>query len=541
MATHSSILAWRISWTEEPGGLQSTGLPRVGHDWSDLACTHTSLKYFIRNTGNRYPFSPPRISHRVLTPFQKQDGKERSGMSVKWQRWGRTQRRGRTWMEEESQGQVSVKDKLRVKAQGTLGNRVEAWLGGPRGGMGWESLRGPHSATHKAEPGILRLLFSCSVASDSLWPHGLQNARLPCPSPSSGAWSSSNLGAEVLTKRRRGTSPLQQDWGCCPAPPHRPWQPQAWGGSASLPLPGGALSTLPRLTGWEAGWRPQPYHQVTSGSAQLCPPTLASSWLLGFELGPEPILLVWASNPLHKLCQLPSSKVSPPNAPQASWLGGDLTWTDHFGAAVYLTLSSSCCWKTPSGGCPFHPRRCEEMSFSSSTFKLARCHPSPRPHHSDHDGCLLHKGDPYLLPVTHVLMPPSATAHCCCCLVTKSCLTLCNTTDWSMPGPSVISACFTGRPFFALPLPPRLWSLALDSSHFWHLKEDLSSGGGLVSSCERTRHVPSSGKDLPEHPTPSHILSQAPQTPCLALVLTGRQAPQGQVWSMFSALAQSLT
>ena len=32
MATHSSILAWRIPWTEEPGGLQLTGLHRVGHD-----------------------------------------------------------------------------------------------------------------------------------------------------------------------------------------------------------------------------------------------------------------------------------------------------------------------------------------------------------------------------------------------------------------------------------------------------------------------------------------------------------------------------
>ena len=31
MATNSSILAWRIPWTEEPGGLQSAGLPRVGH------------------------------------------------------------------------------------------------------------------------------------------------------------------------------------------------------------------------------------------------------------------------------------------------------------------------------------------------------------------------------------------------------------------------------------------------------------------------------------------------------------------------------
>ena len=32
MATHSNILAWRIPWTEEPGGLQSVGLPRIGHD-----------------------------------------------------------------------------------------------------------------------------------------------------------------------------------------------------------------------------------------------------------------------------------------------------------------------------------------------------------------------------------------------------------------------------------------------------------------------------------------------------------------------------
>ena len=32
MATHSSILAWRMPWTEEPGGLQSMGSQRVGHD-----------------------------------------------------------------------------------------------------------------------------------------------------------------------------------------------------------------------------------------------------------------------------------------------------------------------------------------------------------------------------------------------------------------------------------------------------------------------------------------------------------------------------
>ena len=32
MATHSNILAWRIPWTEEPGGLQSIGLHRIGHN-----------------------------------------------------------------------------------------------------------------------------------------------------------------------------------------------------------------------------------------------------------------------------------------------------------------------------------------------------------------------------------------------------------------------------------------------------------------------------------------------------------------------------
>ena len=37
MVTHSSILAWRIPWTEEPGGLPSMGWQRVGHDGSDLA------------------------------------------------------------------------------------------------------------------------------------------------------------------------------------------------------------------------------------------------------------------------------------------------------------------------------------------------------------------------------------------------------------------------------------------------------------------------------------------------------------------------
>ena len=57
MATRSSILAWKISWTEEPGGLQSMGSQRVGHDWA----TNTWL------THNPMDYSPPGSSvHGIL-------------------------------------------------------------------------------------------------------------------------------------------------------------------------------------------------------------------------------------------------------------------------------------------------------------------------------------------------------------------------------------------------------------------------------------------------------------------------------------------
>ena len=43
MAPHSSTLAWKIPWAGEPGGLQSMGSQRVGHDWSDWARTHARI------------------------------------------------------------------------------------------------------------------------------------------------------------------------------------------------------------------------------------------------------------------------------------------------------------------------------------------------------------------------------------------------------------------------------------------------------------------------------------------------------------------
>ena len=53
MATLSSILAWTIPWTEEPGGLQSKGSQRVGHDWTT---EHVSNENLLYGTGNSTQF-----------------------------------------------------------------------------------------------------------------------------------------------------------------------------------------------------------------------------------------------------------------------------------------------------------------------------------------------------------------------------------------------------------------------------------------------------------------------------------------------------
>ena len=58
IATHSRILAWRIPWTDKPGGLQSMGSQRVRHDW-DTKHTHIYIKfdkfYFFRRSVDMGP------------------------------------------------------------------------------------------------------------------------------------------------------------------------------------------------------------------------------------------------------------------------------------------------------------------------------------------------------------------------------------------------------------------------------------------------------------------------------------------------------
>ena len=74
MATHFSILAWRIPWTEEPGRLQSMGLWRVGHDWSDSACTHTVfLHIFFFSIWKGCCFCSWRITENIKIIFEEID------------------------------------------------------------------------------------------------------------------------------------------------------------------------------------------------------------------------------------------------------------------------------------------------------------------------------------------------------------------------------------------------------------------------------------------------------------------------------------
>ena len=49
MATHSSTLAWKIPWMEEPGRLQSMGSHRVRHNWSDLAAAAEIISSIYSN------------------------------------------------------------------------------------------------------------------------------------------------------------------------------------------------------------------------------------------------------------------------------------------------------------------------------------------------------------------------------------------------------------------------------------------------------------------------------------------------------------
>ena len=75
MATHSNILTWKIPWTEEPGGLQSKGLPRVGHGWLTKQANKTTETYCLTfwklevwNQGVNRPCPPKTLRKDLFQP-----------------------------------------------------------------------------------------------------------------------------------------------------------------------------------------------------------------------------------------------------------------------------------------------------------------------------------------------------------------------------------------------------------------------------------------------------------------------------------------
>ena len=69
MATHSSVLAWRIPGTGEPGGLPSTGSQRVRHDLSDLAAAAAAALMTTELTGSYSSLLLPSILREYPTTY----------------------------------------------------------------------------------------------------------------------------------------------------------------------------------------------------------------------------------------------------------------------------------------------------------------------------------------------------------------------------------------------------------------------------------------------------------------------------------------
>ena len=130
MATHSSVLAWRIPGTAEPGGLPSLGSHRVRHDWSDLAAAAAALgsldpKVQIASSGTCIFFS----MSLLICP--------------------------QCWLHSQADPPWGRKMLICISWLMCMFSSVQ---------------------------------FSHSVVSDSLQPHELQHTRPPCPSPTPGAY-----------------------------------------------------------------------------------------------------------------------------------------------------------------------------------------------------------------------------------------------------------------------------------------------------------------------------------------------------------------
>ena len=185
MATHCSILAWSIPWTEEPGGLQYIALQRVGHDWSILPHTHKIIVLFFFF----FFFPPLRLSSR----FQALE------CLFGWQQ--------PQWvfchlslvllvMFFKFQVQLCYSTSYLPSPEPSSSEFCQLQV---LQGFSVKSFCISHMHKNRATEARNKswehvkssVYFSCSVMSKSLQPQGLQHSRPPCPSPTPGVYSNS--------------------------------------------------------------------------------------------------------------------------------------------------------------------------------------------------------------------------------------------------------------------------------------------------------------------------------------------------------------
>ena len=143
MATHSSILAWKIPRMEEPGTLQSMGSLRVGHDWV------TSVSIF---TFHFHALEKEMATHSSVLAWRIPGTGEPGGLPSMG-----SHRVGHAWSDLAAAAAAAAAMSPRrgvSRLNSHLQCNLAMWLG---------------------------LVLNHSVVSDSLWPHGLQPVRLLCP------------------------------------------------------------------------------------------------------------------------------------------------------------------------------------------------------------------------------------------------------------------------------------------------------------------------------------------------------------------------
>ena len=178
MAAHSSILAWRIPWTKEPGGLQSMGPHRVGTTEA-IEYTHTHIQAggFIcsdKSTAKYevYPMVSVPEKCKTLKEIKSAGGGREDAIFLK-------------------NITIVIITIVNCSSAGWIGSCLLRLLPFSLCGLSflhinqdllpWQNQISPRN----------KIQFSHSVMSDSLRPHGLQHARPPCPSPTPGVYSNS--------------------------------------------------------------------------------------------------------------------------------------------------------------------------------------------------------------------------------------------------------------------------------------------------------------------------------------------------------------